>query len=123
MQIAAGTDLYAELPRPYRNVRSLSVYCEATTDRLRAVIPAQLQPLDSEKNSTLFEVFIAHYVDAPYGQCTQSRYFRCAPQRARQSEAPNPATTTRPGAERFSAHSPRRERITLTTRTPRARSR
>lgn len=72
MQIPAGTDLYAELPRPYRNVRWLSVYCETATDRLRAVIPAPLQTLDSGTDATLFEVFIAHYGDTPYGPYTEA---------------------------------------------------
>jgi acetoacetate decarboxylase len=72
MQIPVGSDLYGELPRPYRDVRWLSVYCEATSDRLRAVIPAPLQPLDPERRTTLFEVFIAHYGDTPYGAYTEA---------------------------------------------------
>lgn len=71
MQIPVGSDLYGELPRPYRNVRWLSVYCETATDRLRAVIPAPLQSLDPQRRTTLFEVFIAHYGDTPYGPYTE----------------------------------------------------
>lgn len=67
MQIPAGTDLYGDLPRPYRNVRWLSVYCETATERLSAVIPAPLQSLDPGRSAALFEVFIAHYGDTPYG--------------------------------------------------------
>ena len=72
MQIPAGTDLYGELPRPYRNVRWLSVYCETATKRLAAVIPAPLQLLDPARSATLFEVFIAHYGDTPYGPYTEA---------------------------------------------------
>lgn len=72
MQIPAGSDLYADLPRPYRNVRWLSVYCEAPTERLRAVIPAPLQPLDPQRRTTLFEVFVAHYGETPYGPYTEA---------------------------------------------------
>lgn len=72
MQIPVGSDLYGDLPRPYRNVRWLSVYCETATDRLRAVIPAPLQPLDPQRRTTLFEVFIAHYGETPYGPYTEA---------------------------------------------------
>lgn len=72
MQIPVGSDLYDELPRPYRNVRWLSVYCEAETARLSAVIPAPLQPQDPQPRTTLFEVFIAHYGDTPYGPYTEA---------------------------------------------------
>jgi acetoacetate decarboxylase len=72
MQIPVGSDLYEELPRPYRNVRWLSVYCEADTVRLSAVIPAPLQPQDPQRRTTPFEVFIAHYGDTPYGPYTEA---------------------------------------------------
>jgi len=72
MQIPVGSDLYGELPRPYRNVRWLSVYCETATDRLRTVIAAPLQPQDPQRGTTLFEVFIAHYGDTPYGPYTEA---------------------------------------------------
>jgi acetoacetate decarboxylase len=72
MQIPVGSDLYDELPRPYRNVRWLSVYCEADTARLSAAIAAPLQPLDPQRRTTLFEVFIAHYGDTPYGPYTEA---------------------------------------------------
>ena len=72
MQIPAGVDLYGDLPRPYRNVRWLSVYCEAATEQLSAVIAAPLQSLDPQARTTLFEVFIAHYGDTPYGPYTEA---------------------------------------------------
>lgn len=72
MQIPVGSDLYAELPRPYRDVRWLSVYCETSSERLRPVIPAPLEPPSSERGVALFEVFIALYGDTPYGPYTEA---------------------------------------------------
>lgn len=72
MQIPVGSDLYGALPRQYRSVRWLSVYCRSPKDKVAACLPQPLELLDDGSDTVQVEFFVAHYGETPYGPYIES---------------------------------------------------